>query len=198
MTGFWSTYAYIAVILLGIAGATMVMARSWRLRVAGLALQYVGVFWLVSLSWPLGLASTKLVVGWMAGAILGVSGINLLEPSGRRWPTESIFLGLVLLLVILSISTLVPEIATWMPRVHPSQAWGGLLLIGMGLMHLGIASQGMRVIISLLTVLSGFEILYAVVENSTLVAGLLAVVTLGIALVGAYLLGSDQEEEVEA
>ena len=84
MTGFWTTNAFVAVILLGIAGATMVMARSWRWRIAGLALQYVGVFWLVALSWPVGLTATKLVVGWMAGAILGVSGINLLEPAGRR------------------------------------------------------------------------------------------------------------------
>jgi hypothetical protein len=193
MTGFWNSNAYIAVVVLGIAGAAMVMVRSWRWRVAGLALQYVGVFWLVTLSWPVGLATTKLVVGWMAGAILGVSGINLLEPTGRRWPTEWLFLGLVLLLVILSVSTLVPAVITWLPGIQQSQAWGGLLMIGMGLLQLGIASQGMRVIISLLTTLSGFEILYAVIESSTLVAGLLAVVTLGIALVGAYLLSSDQE-----
>ena len=193
MTGFWTTNAFVAVILLGIAGATMVMARSWRWRIAGLALQYVGVFWLVALSWPVGLTATKLVVGWMAGAILGVSGINLLEPAGRRWPTEWLFLGLVLLLVVLSVSTMVSEITTWLPGIQRSQAWGGLLLIGMGLMHLGVASRGMRVIVSLLTTLSGFEILYAVIENSTLVAGLLAIVTLGIALVGAYLLNSDQE-----
>ncbi len=198
MTDFWASNAYIAVILLGIAAATMVMARSWRWRVAGLALQYIGVFWLVALSWPIGLATTKLVVGWMAGAILGVSGINLLEPTTRRWPTEWVFLSLVLLLVILSVATIVPEVITWLPGIQRAQAWGGLLLIGMGLMHLGFASRGMRVIISLLTTLSGFEILYAVIENSTLVAGLLAIVTLGIALAGAYLLGSDQEGVPEA
>ena len=198
MTDFWISNAFIAVIVLGVAGAAMVLARSWRWRVAGLALQYVGVFWLVALSWPLGLATTKLVVGWMAGAILGVSGINLLEPTGRRWPTEWLFLGLVLLLIILSVSTMIPAVIIWLPGIQSSQAWGGLLLIGMGLMHLGIASQGMRVIVSLLTILSGFEILYAVIENSTLVAGLLVVVTLGIAMVGAYLLGSDQEGVLES
>ena len=117
--------------------------------------------------------------------------------SGRRWPTEWLFLGLVLLLVVLSVSALVPEVMVWFPGGQTAQVWGGLLLIGMGLVHLGVASRGLRVIISLLTTLSGFEILYAVVESSTLVAGLLAVVTLGIALTGAYLLAINPEEVLD-
>mgnify|MGYP001431499062 CR=1 FL=1 len=114
--------AFAAVVVLGVSGAAMILARSWRWRVAGLALQYVGVFWLVALSWPVGLASIKLVVGWMAGAILGISGFNLLGPVGRRWPTEWLFLGLVLLLVVLSVSTLVPEVLVWLPGGRPAQA----------------------------------------------------------------------------
>jgi uncharacterized membrane protein len=65
---------------------------------------------------------------------------------------------------------------------------GSLLLIGMGLLHLGITSYVLRVVIGLMTVLSGFEILYSAVEGSILVAALLAVINLGLALVGAYLL----------
>jgi hypothetical protein len=44
-------------------------------------------------------------------------------------------------------------------------------------------------------VISGFEILYAAVENSTLVTVLLAVVTLGLAIVGAYILTPVKTEE---
>jgi hypothetical protein len=55
----------------------------------------------------------------------------------------------------------------------------------------------MRVIVGLLTVLAGFEILFAAIENSILVAGLLASVNLGLALVGAYLLSSNTNEEQE-
>lgn len=58
----------------------------------------------------------------------------------------------------------------------------------MGLLQLSLTSNPLRVIIGILTSLSGFEILYAAIETSTLVTGLLAVVTLGLALVGAYLL----------
>ncbi|HAY83510.1 MAG TPA: hypothetical protein DCY42_00925 [Chloroflexi bacterium] len=188
--------AFIAVVGLGLACAVILLTRSWRLRLGALALQYIGVFWLVALSWPSGLASIKLVVGWMAGAILGVSRIDQLPSDRRRWPTEWAFLGLVLILVFLSVATISPSIDSWLPTVHPAQTWAAMLLIGVGLVHLGVASRGLRVIISLLTILSGFEILYAVVETSTLVAGLLAMVTLGIALVGAYLLSKVSDEDV--
>jgi hypothetical protein len=69
-----------------------------------------------------------------------------------------------------------------------------LILIGIGLLHLGLTAQPLRVVLGLLTVLSGFEILYAAVETATLVAGLLAGVNLGLALVGSYLLTSPSLE----
>jgi hypothetical protein len=75
---------------------------------------------------------------------------------------------------------------------------GGLLLIGMGLLHLGITARVLRVAIGLLTVLSGFEIIYATVEGSVLVAGLLAVINLGLALVGSYLLIASNAQEAES
>ena len=67
----------------------------------------------------------------------------------------------------------------------------------MGILHLGLTAQTWRTILGLLTVFSGFEILYATVETSILVTGFLAVVTLGISLIGAYLLVAP-EMEVEA
>jgi hypothetical membrane protein len=55
-------------------------------------------------------------------------------------------------------------------------------------LHLGWTANPFRVITGLLTVLTGFEIFYSAVEISALVAGLLAVVTLGLSLVGAYMI----------
>jgi hypothetical protein len=66
--------------------------------------------------------------------------------------------------------------------------WGSFILISFGLLQLSLTSHPFRVIIGLLTSLSGFEIIYAAIETSTLVTGLLAGVNLGLALVGAYML----------
>jgi hypothetical protein len=66
--------------------------------------------------------------------------------------------------------------------------WGSFVLISFGLLQLSLTSHPLRVIIGLLTFLSGFEIIYAAIETSTLVTGLLAGVNLGLALIGAYML----------
>jgi hypothetical protein len=58
-----------------------------------------------------------------------------------------------------------------------------------------MTAQPFRVILGLLTVLSGFEALYAALESSILVAAMLSVVNLGLALVGAYLLTVPKPEE---
>ena len=65
----------------------------------------------------------------------------------------------------------------------------------MGLLQLGTTTQILRVILGLLTTLSGFEILYAAMEGSILVAALLVVINLGLGLVGAYLLTVSSEEK---
>jgi hypothetical protein len=193
-----SRLAFPAVILLGISSVTLFLSRSWRWRIGALAFQYLGVFILISLSWPTDLAAVKLVIGWMAGAILGVSRIDLVQEDVRRWPTERLYFIFVASVVFLTVATIAPNMANWVPGVEINQAWGGMLLIGMGLIHMGLSARGLRVIISLLTFLSGFEILYAVVESSTLVTGLLALVNLGVAIAGAYLMtdASSGEEVV--
>jgi hypothetical protein len=65
------------------------------------------------------------------------------------------------------------------------------------LLQLGITLHPIRVILGLLTTLTGFEILYSTIENSILVSGLLAVVTLGLALTGSYLLTLNSGGEIE-
>jgi hypothetical protein len=59
-----------------------------------------------------------------------------------------------------------------------------------------MTTQPANVIIGILTTLCGFDILYASVETSVLVVGLLALTTLGLALSGSYFINSEIEEEV--
>jgi hypothetical protein len=76
----------------------------------------------------------------------------------------------------------------WFLGATDQQALGGLILLGLGLLQLGLSREGIRIVIGLLTVISGFEILYATLEASVLMTGLLAVLNIGIAFTGAYLL----------
>jgi hypothetical protein len=124
----------------------------------------------------------------MAGAVLGYS-----QPAPELVEDDYggnngfLFRFLVAVLVWVLVFTLAPQVVALVP-LPSSLVMGAILLIGMGLVQLGMTTRPLRVLVGLLTVLSGFELLYAAVERSVLVAGLLALVTLGLALVGAYLL----------
>jgi len=100
----------------------------------------------------------------------------------------SVFRILAASIFILTITSLVLNSENWLAMINLPIRWGSFFLVGIGLLQLSLTSHPMRVVIGLLTALSGFEIIYAAVETSTLVSGLLAGVNIGLALVCAYLL----------
>jgi hypothetical protein len=89
---------------------------------------------------------------------------------------------------------LTPRLESSMAGIEAPIIAGSILLAGIGLLQLGTSTQIGRIILGLFTVLTGFEVLYAAVEGSILVAGMLSVVMLGLALVGAYLINASLPE----
>ena len=178
------------VFLVSLTGIILLVSPDWRVSIAALAVQYFGVFVLVAMSWPLEMAIVKLVTGWMVCAVLALAKTGAPGRYIEEQGTIMIVLFRLLAagLVGLVVASTAPRILVWIPEITIEQLLGGWVLIGLGLLHLGLTSSTLRVTLGLLTVLAGFEILYAAVETSVLVAGLLAAVSLGLALVGAYLL----------
>jgi len=187
-------------LLLGLLGANslaLLLSREWRWTLAALGVQYLLAFFLVSATWPLELAAVKLVAGWIATAILGLTLLNLPEfpgESGTRFPRSPVFFILVTGVVVVMVVGAAPELVVWSRQFNINQAWGGLFLIGIGVMLAGLGNSVVRNILGLLTLLAGFEIIYAGVETSILVAGLLAILNLGVALIGSYLMQSSTPE----
>lgn len=194
-------FAWIAVALIVIASVGLLLARDWRWSIALLSIQYVAMFVLVLQHWPLGMASVKVVVGWMAAAILGMTRSGLSNENLNEeniWPRGRLFRIFAAGIVVIIVAGTTPSVDTIMADAGFAVTTGSLLLIGMGLLHLGMTTDILRVAIGLLTVLSGFEIIYSAVEGSVLVAALLAVITLGLALVGSYLLLASNPKGIEA
>jgi hypothetical protein len=195
------TIAWIAVVILLVTSAGLLIVRDWRWSMVLLAIQFLGMFVLTLQHWPLGMSSVKLVAGWMSAAILGMTRSGFpsesLEEQGI-WPRGRLFRLFAAGIVLLIVAATTPAVDTIMADAGYAVTSGSLLLIGMGLLHLGITSHILRVVVGLLTVLAGFEILYSAVEGSILVAALLAAINLGLALVGAFLLTADNTpEEIE-
>lgn len=185
-----------ALAIIFVTSLLLLTGRDWRWMIAALAVQYIGVFLLVTLSWPLAIAAIKIIAGWMAGAILGTSHVaESLRSEEKSWPSGRLFRFLASGLVWLVVLSAAPSMPEWLPQIGIERILGGFILIGMGLLHLGLTAHPLRVVLGLLTMLSGFEIIYAGLESSLLVAGLLAGVNLALALAGTFMLNSISLEE---
>ena len=191
-------FAWIAVLMILITSVGLLLTRDWRWNIILLSVQYFGMFVLVLQHWPLGMASVKVVAGWMGAAILGMTRSGLSDDDAGEediWPRGRLFRIFAASIVGIFVAGAIPSVDSMMADAGFAVTAGSLLLIGMGLLHLGMTAHILRVVIGLMTVLSGFEILYATVEGSVLVAALLAVINLGLALVGAHLLIASNSKE---
>jgi hypothetical protein len=194
-----ATLLWIAAVVLAVTSVGLLLSRDWRWSLGLLAIQYFAAFWLVSVHWPLAMSAAKLVTGWMAAAVLGMTRLNMKDESADEtsWPEGRLFRVFAAGLFLLTISAAANSLTNWLPDAGLPAIWGGLVLIGLGLLHLGMTLHPLKVILGLLTTLLGFEVLYSTIENSILVASLLAVVTLGLALTGSYLMTLNYAEDSE-
>jgi hypothetical protein len=192
------TLAWIAVAVIFVTATGLLLARDWRWSILLLAVQFLGMFVLTLQHWSLGMASVKVVAGWMSAAVLGMTRSGLTNEdsdeahAGPRGRLFRLFIAMIVLLLVIVITHAVDTI---MADASFPVTSGSLLLIGLGLLHLGMSSRILRVTMGLITVLAGFETLYSSVEESVLVAALLAAINLGLALVGAYLITASAPRE---
>lgn len=182
-----------------------------RLSLAILFIQYVGVFLIISTVWPLTISLVKLFSGSAAVIVLILSTFTHMpadKPKNTTKQADSIknsrlaslldtlsgnmFRLLAAGLVLIVVVSITPRAVNWISGATIPSVFAGLLLISLGLLKLGLTKRVLNVFIGLFTFLSGFEIIYASVENATLVTGLLAGVTLALSLVGAYLVTANE------
>lgn len=182
--------------LLVLTSTMLLLSADIRLNIAAIGFQYLGVFALVAVTWPANLAAVKLVAGWLSISILGISrpqehssatSSPLFVPAWKFHLFSVAFVALVAASLATEVNRLIAQ-----PNIFITGA--ALFLIGMGLLHNAVTRYPLQALLGILTFLSGFEILYSLVEVSALVAALLAIVNLGIAFVGAYLLATNTLE----
>lgn len=195
----------IAFILIVLTSMVLLTFRDWRIITIALGLQYLAAFYLISLSWPISLAVVKLIVGWMATSAIALTCLRQTpSPENTESTAELLFRGVAGLLVILVIFVLSPRLTeNIFPNVNFQIIQSGVMLMGLALMQLGTQSIPYLTIISLLSFLTGFEVIHSALEQSTLLIGLLVIVNLGLALIGVYFItqsnyqGEAAQEEVE-
>jgi hypothetical protein len=200
----WDYLSWSAVSVIVATTLTLLLSRDWRWSLVALALQYLAVFILFLGNWPLTMSAAKLLTGWMAAATLGMTLANREDFITAQ--SSRVFKFFLALVVIGSVWQGAEAMTNWISVFRQGQdgATGfplllaSLFLIGLGMLQLGMTGEPFRVTLGLLTLLSGFELLSSPLDNSALVAALLAAVTLGIALIGSHLLVLNFDAQPEA
>ncbi len=186
----------IAVLILLVATTVLIVLNEWRWMSIAWVFQVFSFFWLTSLSWSFAESAVKLIGGWIAIAI--VSSVH--PDSFLEKDTDTVISGFgfrflctgTLWLLAFSIT---PIIQNFIPT-RVEIIWGGMLLFGGGLLQIGLSKNFIRTIIGLITFINGFEVLYASIESSVLVSGLLAFLTIGLAWLVVYFHSTPGEGEV--
>jgi hypothetical protein len=188
---FLEHYSILAVLLGGGAATVMLVLQRWRWSLLAFGVEYLAVIWFCLLTLSPGMAVIKLISGVMAAIMLAGSPSDLDETNDRFTQPGWVFRLLAALLIWVVVFSLEPLMAPWIPG-STNLRLGGMLLIALGLLQLGLTSRPGRVILGLLTTLAGFSISYSALEKSVLVTGLLAVITLGLAFTGSFLLSNKE------
>ncbi len=172
----------------GAAALLILLSTDWRWTIAGLAIQYLVAFLLVSRVWPLGLSAIKLVSGWLTCVLLSMSASPALFEEDFYSVSSARFFRLFstffILMIVLAVA---PGINAWLPIPY-DHLLTGLLIIGMGILQIGFSQMHFRIMLGLLSLFIGFEILYAPLEGSALLAAILAGITLALGLIGSTIL----------
>jgi hypothetical protein len=170
----------------------IIALKSFRLRIALLAIQYGLVSWIVADSVPVQLAATKLISGLLTCGILAVSALRVdLQP--KTLGDSRIRITAV---VLIALTTPTLSQINWLgiPDLQRSAAISSTALMILGLMHLGLSQAPLRAVTAMVTTLSGFEIVYSLVEPSLVMFALLASVHIGLGMVGSILMLSIRSE----
>ena len=176
---------WIPLVLVAATVFALIVVERPGLQIAILATQYASVAWLSSLALPPQVAAVKVVAGMITCGVLA------LTVAGSRSPDESgsgrafrVIAGILILGAAIGIGR-----ANWMriPDIRPEAIMAAAILMSMGLLQLGLFRTPLRVCIGVITLLSGFEIAYAVIDPALAILALLASVHIGLAMVVSYL-----------
>jgi len=185
----------LAVILVALASFGVLLTKDWRATILSLAIQFSGVFLLIAPVWPLAMAITILIAGWLAGVILGMSVISLPRQTASTRRLNPFFNLLAALLIYLTVLSLAPQLQKLLALTAPEQSLAGLTLIGLSLLRLALDPHPLTTSAALLALLAGFTVIFASLTATQFAAGALAMVILCVALAGSYLLLAPQMEE---
>jgi hypothetical protein len=207
MEAFSDIFAFVAgipaIVGLILTALIIFLTSDWRLAQTALLVQYILVGLALTRFIRVEVAIVKILIGVLAVFILYLTARRIQEagglmvtPQGRsrflglavRWRAGPLGLPMRLLAVLLVALGLILVFSTYQPvLVSPDLTFVAFWLGAMGVLGLVLSSDPLRVAPAVLTILTGFDLIYASLEPSLAMAGFLGALVLLSALAFSYL-----------
>lgn len=174
--------------LAGLVGTASLIAlvAEWRLSLLALLGQYILIGLLLAQSILPQMGAIKGLIGGMVCTILYLTARHVSGSSGFKVRASGLFPRLPAV-VLVGLGVYGFHASSPFPEVPWALSLAACWLIAMGILIAALADGPFQVGLGLLTFEGGFEALYAVLESSLTVLGLMGIVNLFIALTVAYL-----------
>jgi len=200
-----------AIVGLVITASLIVVIRDWRFSLAALSVQYVLVGLLLTRLIQPHVAVTKVLIGALVCIVLYLTarlgGVSEEKPTAEQEAAENnvsrppaiggtlladfTFRLLAVLFVGLAVYTLSKRYP--LPKVPSDIGFACYWLASLGLLVLMLTKEPLKAGMGLLTLITGFELFFSVLEHSLSVVGFLGIANFLVALAIAYLAASGAE-----
>lgn len=186
----------IPVLIIAAACIYIFITNDWRRILIAYAILYVSAFAIIAQYWSFTFSLVKLITGLMSLVVMGISINRYYAIPEKKMKSELIFRLIALSLIFILVAFMVYRISNYL-SISLEIVLAAMLLIGFGVFQMGITHESYKLFLAILVLFFGFELIFSANETSLLVNGLLAVVTMLVALMGSFMLINEFEEGEE-
>jgi hypothetical protein len=180
------------ILILTAACIFIFITNDWRRILIAYLVIYISAFVIIAQYWSFTFSLVKLITGLMSLVVIGISINRYYTVHEKKVNSELVFRLIALCLIFILVAFMVYSISNYL-SIALEIVLAALLLIGFGIFQLGITHEPYKIFLAILVLFFGFELIFSANESSLLVNGLLAVVTMLIALMGSYMIINEFE-----
>lgn len=180
------------ILILSAACIFIFITNDWRRILIAYVVIYISAFVIIAQYWSFTFSLVKLITGLMSLVVMGISINRYYTVHEKKVKSELVFRLIALCLIFILVAFMVYSISNYL-SIALEIVLAALLLIGFGIFQLGITHEPYKIFLAILVLFFGFELVFSANESSLLVNGLLAVVTMLIALMGSYMIINEFE-----
>jgi hypothetical protein len=182
----------IPILILTAACIYIFITNDWRRILIAYAILYVCAFVIIAQYWSFTFSLVKLITGLMSLVVMGISINRYYAIPEKKVKSELVFRLIALCLIFILVAFMVYRISNYL-SISLEIVLASVLLIGFGVFQLGVTHESYKLFLAILVLFFGFELVFSANETSLLVNGLLAVVTMLVALMGSFMIINENE-----